>query len=72
MKGWKTKMGLGLIAIGEMLQQIGGGGVPDVDIGIPTEAVTGLTAHIGGILVIVGGLFTAYGIAHKVDRARRD
>lgn len=61
-----------MIAVGEFMKKVDGGMIPDIDTGIPTEAAVGLLYHSGELLFILGGLLTTYGIAHKVDRARRD
>jgi hypothetical protein len=61
MKGWKTKTGLILIALSEVVKQI------------TTQPAfveyAGTMYMVSQILTTLGGIMTGWGIAHKLEKA---
>lgn len=62
MKGWKTKVGLLLIAVGEATKGL------SATMAAP-ELAPEIYLKIGEVLVYAGGIMTAWGVAHKIQKA---
>jgi len=60
MRGWKTKLGLVIVAAGEAVRQL-----TQLDV----FGAHGDVAEVGAkFLIAVGGILAAWGVAHKIDK----